>query len=187
MKKSILLVVTLLIVTTGFGQTKFFTKNGKVYFSATSSMENIEATNEKATSILDITTGSLDFAILMKAFNFDRALMQEHFNENYVESDKYPKSTFKGNIVDMASLNFQKDGTYPFKVKGMLTLHGVSKDIETTGTLIVKDGQLDSGSSIFKILLADYNILIPSVVKDKISKEVHITINVNYLPYKGTN
>lgn len=187
MKKIILPIAFLFIALSGSAQ-KVFTKSGKVYFNASGPLETIDATNEKATCVLDVATGSLDVAILMKAFTFTRSLMQEHFNENYVESDKFPKATFKGTISDIASVNLKKDGEYPVKIKGDMTMHGVTKPLETTGSLTVKDGQISSGKSNFKLLLTDYNIEIPSVVKDKISKDVKITVDVNYQPFKsGTN
>ena len=167
-------------------QTRYFTKNGKVSFSATSAMEKIEATNEKATSMLDVSTGAIEFAILLKAFNFEKALMQEHFNENYVESDKFPKSTFKGNVINIKSVDLKKDGIYPVKVKGILTLHGESKDVTADGTLTVKDGKITEGNSKFKILLEDYKIEIPSLVKDKISKDVQISLELIYELYKAS-
>lgn len=185
--KNLFLSAALMISLSSFGQTKMFTKNGKVSFNASSPLEKIEAVNDKATSVVDATTGSLDFAVLMKAFIFERALMQEHFNENYVESDKYPKATFKGKIADLSAINLSKDGNYPVNVKGAMTLHGVTKDIETTGTMTVKGGSISAAKSKFKILLSDYNISIPSVVKDKISNNVEIDVDVNYQPFKSTN
>jgi polyisoprenoid-binding protein YceI len=119
----------------------------------------------------------------VKAFQFEKALMQEHFNENYMESSKYPKATFKGDILNFKEFNFSKDGTYPAKVKGTMTIHGVSKPMETTAQFTVKKGAI-SGASEFKILVADYGIKIPSLVKDKIAKEVKIDIKADYQPLK---
>jgi polyisoprenoid-binding protein YceI len=115
----------------------------------------------------------------MKAFEFEKALMMEHFHENYAESDKYPKSVFKGFITNITSVNFTKDGKYSVQYKGNLTLHGVTKEITGNGTLEVKGGKIVS-SSTFMILLADYKIEIPSLVKDKISNEVKIVVNAAY-------
>ncbi len=186
MRKLFLSILLLVTVFTVNGQNQFFTKSGKIYFNATSSMETIEATNEKAVSKLDVTTGTIEFALLMKAFSFEKALMQEHFNENYVESDQFPKAAFKGTITDIKTVDLQKNGTYPVKVKGMLTLHGETKEVMTDGTLTVKDGNITSAKSQFKILLEDYKIIIPSVVKEKISKDVLIKVDLNYEPYKSS-
>lgn len=177
-------ILLLFNVFTSSGQTKFFTKNGKIFFSASSSIEKIEATNEKATSVIDISNGAIEFAVLMRAFIFEKDLMQEHFNENYIESDKYPKAVFKGNVIDMKSVDLNRNGTYPVKVKGMFTLHGETNEILVDGSLTVLNGNITAGKSQFKILLQNYKIEIPSVVKDKISKEVQINVELNYQPYK---
>ena len=180
---SILLSISVFIIN---GQTRYFTKKGKIFFSATSSIEKIEAINEKATSIIDATTGAIEFAVLMKAFHFEKALMQEHFNENYAESDKYPKAVFKGSVINIKSVDMNKNGTYPVQVKGMLTFHSETKEVLADGTLTIKDGNITDGKSQFKILLEDYKIEIPSLVKDKISKEVEIKIDLNYELFKAS-
>src|SRR5215213_5098950 len=95
MKKTILLLAAVAISFFAPAQTKYFTKNGRIFFNASSPLEKIEAINDKATSVIDLSTGQIEFGVLLKAFLFERALMQEHFNENYVESDKFPKAVFK--------------------------------------------------------------------------------------------
>jgi hypothetical protein len=181
----ITLIISLVISISAFGQSKYYTRNGKIIFDATSksSPEKIEAVNDKATSMLDASTGQLEFAVLMKAFMFEKALMEEHFNENYVESDKFPKAIFKGVIKNIGEVTLAKDGSYTTKIEGKLTIHGITKDVETTGTITVKGNSI-TGKSEFKILLADYGIEIPSLVKDKVGKEASITVNVNYEPLK---
>src|SRR5205823_7354571 len=109
-------------------QDKFFTKSGKIAFFSSASLEDIEAHNKTSSVLLDSKTGIIQFSVLMKSFEFEKALMQEHFNSDYVESDKYPKAEFKGTITNNASINYNKDGTYPAKIKGLLTLHGISKN-----------------------------------------------------------
>jgi len=140
-------------------------------------MEDIKAENKKATFVLDAKSGAVELAVLLKAFEFDRALMQEHFNENYVESDKYPKSTYKGKIADFGNVDLTRDGTYPIKIAGQLTIHGETKDVPAKGTLTVSGGKV-SGKASFKITLSDFDIEIPSIVKDKISKTVNINVAV---------
>ncbi len=186
MKKIIFLLTILFSTSLAFSQTRVFTKTGNIKFDATSpsSPETITAANDNASSVIDLGTGAIQFAVLMKAFLFEKALMQEHFNENYVESDKFPKSDFKGEIVNMKEVNLEKDGVYPVKVKGKFTLHGVTKDIETEGTVTVKDKSIVGAKSEFKVILADYKIAVPSVVKDKLNKEAIISININYEPLK---
>lgn len=163
----------------------YFTKNGKVRFDATapSSPEKIEGTTKTATSVLDTKTGQLQFSILMKSFSFERALMEEHFNENYVESDKYPKAEFKGNIVDNTAVNYLNDGVYSVKVKGKLSIHGVSRDVETPGQLIVKAGKIQATAS-FSVQLSDYKISIPGLVADKLAKQSEIQIDCTLEPLK---
>ena len=167
-------------------QEKFYTKTGKIFFKCTkaSSPEKIEGTNKSTTCVIDTKTGNIQFAVLMKGFEFDRALMQEHFNENYVESDKFPKSEFKGQIVNNSEINYTKDGSYPAKVKGTLQIHGETKTVETIGTVSIKGGKPVINAS-FQVLLSDYKISIPSLVSDKISNTVDITIDGILDPLKG--
>ena len=188
MKKILFSLVFVVVSIASQAQTKFFTKNGKIIFDATSasSPEKITATNEKATSILEVSTGALEFAILMKAFNFEKALMQEHFNENYVESDEFPKAVFKGAVLNMTTVDLKKDGDYKVNIKGMLTLHGETKEVTASGTLTVKDNAITNGKSKFNIPLADFKIEIPSLVKDKVAKDAQIIVEVNYQPFKAS-
>lgn len=185
MKKQIVFFVALFAgFTNVVAQDKFFTKNGQIEFYSKAPLESIEAKNKSVTCVLDTKTGNLQFSVLMKGFEFEKALMQEHFNENYVESHKFPKAEFKGQVVNNTEIDYAKDGSYPVKVKGKMTLHGQTRDVETTGTIVVKDGKLDTGAS-FHIELADYNVVIPSVVKDNISKTVKITVDCKLEPLKS--
>ncbi len=166
-------------------QDKYFTKTGKISFDATTSKspENIDGVNKTAICVLDTKTGNLQFSVLMKGFEFERALMQEHFNENYVESNKFPKSEFKGTITNNASVNYAKDGTYPVKVKGSITIHGVTKEIVTDGKIIVKAGKINAVAD-FSVALADYNIAVPSLVADKLAKTASIKVDCVLEPLK---
>lgn len=179
--KKVILILTGMIFTafTVQAQSKYFTREGKVSFVSKAPMENIESMNRKATSVLDIETGQIEFSILMKAFEFEKALMQEHFNENYVESNKYPKAVFKGTITNNKDVMYTKDGEYSVVVSGKMTLHGETKDQTAKGTIMVKGGKI-SGHSEFELALADYKIAIPSVVKDKVSEIIKITVDVDY-------
>lgn len=163
-------------------QDKYFTKDGKIFFHSDAKLEKIEAVNNKVSSVLEIATGKMEFSVLMKGFAFEKALMQEHFNENYVESDKFPKTVFKGAIADLKSVNFAKDGSYNVTVSGQMTMHGVTKPVSAAGTVEVKGGTIVAKSK-FKLPLADYGITIPSVVADNISKEVEISVNMDYKPF----
>ena len=165
-------------------QDKYFTKAGTVTFFSKAPLEDIEAHHKAVTCVLDTKTGNLQFAILMKGFEFEKALMQEHFNENYVESHKYPKAEFRGQVINNKDVNYSKDGAYEVNVKGKLTIHGVTKDAEAIGKVVVKDGK-PLATSTFNILLSDYKIEIPRIVKDNISNTVKIDVTCSLEPLKG--
>src|SRR5689334_5658922 len=154
-------------------QGKFYTKSGKISFFSSTPLEDIAATNKSVVSLLDSKTGDLQFAALMKGFEFKKALMQEHFNTSYVESSKFPKSEFKGQVANNSEINYTTNGSYPAKVKGKLTIHGVTKDIETSGTITVKDGKVTLGS-VFNILVADYNIQVEKLHRDNVAKSIKV-------------
>ena len=109
--------------------------------------------------------------------------MQEHFNENYMESDKVPKSTFKGTITNISKVNFQADGSYLVTVKGTIEIHGIKKEVETTGLFKVS-GESIVSTAEFTVTLEDFKIDIPSLVKDKISKTATIKVNSIYAVLK---
>lgn len=183
LKKCILFGLFGLFAISALPAQKYFTREGKVSFLSDAKVEKIEAVNKTATSVYDAATGKMEFAVLVKAFQFEKALMQEHFNENYMESDKFPKASFKGAIGDFKSINLAKDGVYPVKVKGQLTIHGVTKDVETEGKFTVKGGVVSAVSS-FTVAVADYGIEIPSLVRDNIAKTVQIDVAVGYQELK---
>ncbi len=183
MKVSLVILMTLLSLAT-LAQDRYFTKTGKIDFFSKASLEDIEAKNKTVTAVLDSKTGAVQFAVQMKGFEFEKKLMQQHFNENYVESDKYPRSEFKGAVTNNSAINYSKDGTYPATVKGKMTIHGVTKDVETTGKVKVSGGKVEI-ESVFNILLSDYKISIPAVVNDKISNSIKITVDCQLEPLKG--
>jgi hypothetical protein len=155
---------------------RYFTKSGSIYFNASGEAEVIEATNKTVTCVMDSKTGALQFAVMMKGFLFEKALMEERFNENYVEGSKFPKAEFKGEITNNSTISYTKDGVYPAKVKGKLTLHGITKEIEAEGTVTIKEGKPQLASE-FKILLNDYAVEIPGLVKDKVSNNARIKVD----------
>lgn len=180
MKKSILAIILIFVLQTSFGQLRYFTKNGNVSFQAGTALEDIDGANKSTTSVFDAITGQLEFALLVKGFEFKSALMMEHFNENYLESNKYPKSVFKGKIVNIDKVNFKKTGEYPVTVKGTLEIHGVAKEIETSGIFKVLNDETVTSTAAFNVTLEDYKIAIPGLVKDKISKTAKITVYCSY-------
>ena len=178
MKVRILLVAMLAMFQVTQGQ-KFISKNGHVWFFSHTPMEDIEGQNRQAVSILDPATGELVINLLVKSFEFKVALMQEHFNENYMESDKYPKSAFKGKITNLDKIDFKKDGVYQVEVAGDLTIHNVTKPVTTKGTIEVK-GSAITAKAKFVVIPRDYDIAIPSVVENKIAKEIEVNIDATY-------
>lgn len=155
---------------------KYFTRDGKVRFASKASMEKIEAVNKSATAVLDAATGKMEWKVLIKGFLFEKALMQEHFNENYLESSKYPNATFKGEITNLSEVNLSKDGTYTAKVKGKLTMHGVERDVETTGTIKVAGGAITLHSD-FVVKCSDYNVKIEAAKVTNISNEINVSVD----------
>ncbi len=179
MKKTIILALIMSVGTMAFSQ-KYFTKAGKIHFSSDTPMEKIEATNNSATSVIDAALGNMEFAVLVKGFLFDKALMQEHFNENYMESTKFPKATFKGKFDNFASVNLKKDGVYDVQISGNLTMHGVSQAVASKGKVTVKGGAISNGTCSFSVKCEDYQIAIPGAVKEKIAKNIVIDVNADY-------
>ena len=179
--KKLFILTAVCIFTITLSAQKYITKNGFISFYGHTPFEDIKADNNQVASILDISNGELVFQILMKSFHFERSLMEEHFNENYVESEKFPKSQFKGKITNLSDVNFSKQGIYNVNIEGDLTIHGVTKKISEKGTFeIVNDGI--SAKSKFNLRPEDFNITIPSVVRDKIAREMEVTVNMKYLP-----
>jgi polyisoprenoid-binding protein YceI len=163
-------------------QGKFFTRNGHIDFFSSTSVEDIKAYNNKVTCVLDAETGAIEFAVLMVAFEFKKALMEEHFNENYVESEKYPKSKFKGHIVNINEINFSKNGSFSALVEGELTIHGETQEVSSKGTIEIIDDDVKLYSE-FHVSPEDYNIEIPGVVREKIAKELLITVDILLVPF----
>ena len=165
-------------------QDKFYTKNGNITFYSKAPLEDIEANNKSAVCVLDTKTGSLQFNVLIKGFEFENEEMQAHFNDDYMESSKYPKGEFKGQIVNNSTINYTKPNSYPVKITGQLTIHGVTRPIQSAGTIKVAGDGLSATSS-FAIQVADYNIKIPALVKDKVAKTVTITVDSKLIALKG--
>lgn len=161
---------------------KYITKNANIRFYSDAPAEKIEAINNQVNCALDASTGDLVFKVLMQSFQFEKALMQEHFNENYVESPKFPNATFMGKIEGINTIDFSKNGKYEVVVNGNLTMHGVTKPVSEKGTLEVVNGKVNANSK-FIIAIADYDIKVPSAVVGKISEKVEITVNAGMEKY----
>ncbi len=173
--KSVFIMSGLLALSMQISAQKFFTKEGTIKFYSEAKLEKIQAQNNKATCVLDASNGAMEWSVLINAFIFESAFMQEHFNETYMESPKYPKASFKGQIDNFASLNLKKDGSIAVKVTGELTMHGVTKKVTVDGRLNVAGGAIAVDSK-FYIKPADYNINIPGDKKDSISGNIEVTV-----------
>ena len=178
MKTSLLLIALFFLIQAAEAQ-KYISRDGHIWFFSHTPLEDIEAHNQQVAGILDISAGSLQFSLLVKSFEFKRALMQEHFNENYVESDKFPKADFTGKITRPDKASLTKDGTYPAEVTGDLTLHGVARNLTVTGTFTVKGGKITAVSG-FVLKPEDYDIEIPAVVRDKIASEIEVNVDITF-------
>jgi len=159
----------------------YFTRTGYVSFYSHTDIEDIKADNKQVSVVLDSATGNLDFGILINAFQFDKAKMQEHFNESYMESSKFPKSTFKGKITNLSTVKFNTPGVYQVNVSGKLTMHGVVRDKNVTGTLEIKGTQAILKSQ-FDVAPEEYDIKIPAGVRDKIAKTIKVTVDCTLNP-----
>lgn len=154
---------------------------GKVSFFSETPLENIDATTQSATSVITTSTNTIQFTVPMRTFKFKKSLMEEHFNEKYVESEKYPKSAFKGKINE--SINWTRDTVADITATGELTLHGVTKTITEKGKLTIRNGII-SIDVTFNITLKDYNIEIPKVVTQSVAEVVKVSGAFTYKPYE---
>ena len=179
MKELAFTFIITLIALSNIQAQKFYTKTGEVSFFSKTAIEDIQAVSNSAATVYDSESGKLQWSILIKSFEFQKALMQEHFNENYMESSKFPKAIFKGEVKDFQSLSLDQNGTYLMEVRGNLTIHGETNEIITKATFNVVDGTI-TGTSTVSVLLSDYKIEVPAVVRDNIAKEIKITINAEY-------
>ncbi len=182
MKNGIILTVLFLLVFNGKGSAqKYFTKSAHVAFYSDTPIEKIEAHNTTSNCVFDLATGRIEFSTLIKGFQFEKALMQEHFNENYMESNAFPKATFKGQIENYRKIDPTKNGKHVVLVSGDMNMHGVSKKVSAQAVIEVKDGTIQS-SSTFQIAVADYKVAIPSLVKDQIAKSIKVTVDAVLKP-----
>lgn len=175
MKKTALLILFILAGNTLFSQ-KLMTRTGQIKFEASApTFEPVAAVNKSASAILDKSNGEFAVLVLVKAFKFKVPLMEEHFNENYMESSVYPKATFKGKIINFDASNISVSKKYD--VEGDLTIHGVTKKIKTKISVTPKDGKLNLTNN-FTVKAQDYNIKIPSIVKSKVSEDISISLDL---------
>lgn len=179
MKKKTFLF-TFLIISQIICAQKYFTRTGTTNFKASvATFEAIEATNKSTTVILKTDTGDIAAQLFIAAFTFKVALMQEHFNENYMDSDKFPKATFRGRLKGFSIDTLKKE--YP--LVGTLTIRGVKKEIETTARLMISEGTIYITSN-FTVKPQDFDIKIPSIVRKKIAASININLNYELVEKK---
>lgn len=178
--KQILSLLIALLPFSKMNAQDYLTRNGNVSFYSHTDLEDIKALNTEAVSTLNSATGDVEFRIAIKSFHFSKAAMEEHFNdENYMNSEKFPKGSFKGKITDIAAVNFSKSGTYNVTVEGSLTIKDVTKNVSVPGVITVKDGKV-TAQATFKLKRKDYNVMGQSFAQSKISDEIEITVNCQY-------
>jgi hypothetical protein len=155
---------------------KYKSETGSISFFSEAAVEDIAAINEKASSLFNSATGEIAFLVTIPDFEFVKSLMQEHFNEKYMESDQFPKASFKGRITgyDMSS-----DGAQSVNAIGVLTIHGQSKELTTSGKFEIHDGEIKM-TSAFVVKLADYNIKIPKLLWRNIAEQVEVKTVFTY-------
>lgn len=158
-------------------QKVMISKSSDISFFSKTPLRDIEADNKATTSLINLDTKDIAIKIPVKSFVFPNKLMQEHFNENYLETEKYPFSSFRGKINE--SLDLEKDGKYNVTATGKITLHGVEKSQTFKGTATIKEKKITL-DSIFEVSLADYNIDIPKIVFEEIAEKVKVTFKINY-------
>ena len=174
--KTKLLSLFIIIGLNGFAQTKMITKTGKITFEASvPAFEEVKAKNESVTCVLNSSTGEIASLALIKGFRFKVALMEEHFNENYMESDTYSKATFKGKI-DNFDVSKLTTTAKEYSIKGKMEMHGKSKDITITASIKKLGDGIDIYSN-FNLNTDDFGIEIPSVVSKKLSKKVAVKLS----------
>jgi len=156
-------------------------KEGSVFFYSKAPVENIEASTNNVQAILNTSTKEVAFIVPIRSFQFPKDLMKEHFNEKYMESDKFPNAAFSGKVKE--EIDWKKDGTYPASVTGTMKMHGVKKDKIYTGTVTVRGDQI-SLESFFTVALKEFEITIPKLLFQNIADTITVKMNVNFQPYK---
>jgi len=181
MKNAIVIIIGLLMASQLNAQ-KYFTRTGMTQFKASEkAYEPVEANNNSTTAILNTKTGQVAAQVFIAAFQFDNALMQEHFNENYMDSHQYPKATFKGILEDFSKNKLTSDSS--FDLDGTLTIKGIEKEIHTKVYLKEENNRLYITSN-FSVKPEDFDIKIPSIVRDKIAQQIQISIAYEFIEKK---
>ena len=180
MKKIISVCSLIFFSTATVCSQNYITRNSNISIYSHTPLEDVKAQNNEAVSVLNATTGDLEFKVAVKSFHFVKTAMESHFNDDdYMASDKYPKAGFKGKITNISAVNFSKDGSYNVTASGDLTVRDVTKPVTATGTVTVSNGKV-TVASVFTIKRKEYNVIGESFVQNKISEDIQITVNCQY-------
>jgi len=182
MKRMILMLGLCLSFMAATAQNIYVSKTTAITFFSSTPMEDIEGKSTTASSVIDVKSRNIVFRVANTSFQFKKKLMQEHFNENYIESDKYPFSIFRGKITDDVDLS--KDGSYTVNVEGTLDIHGVTKAYQSKATIVVAKGVITARTTI-RVKIEDHQIKVPSIVFKNIAEFVDVRISATYQPKKS--
>ena len=180
--KFLLLIVLSCFITTTYAQ-KYITKTGTIQIFSETPLFTIDGVNKKVASILNTDNGEIVASTLVRSFKFEEALVEEHFNENYIESHKFSKAVFKGKIANYKKADFAKDGNYNVTIKGKLTIHGQTRDITEKAKVKIRNGNI-AATAEFDVSLKEYKIKVEKAYKNAIKDAVLLKIKFNYKPYK---
>jgi polyisoprenoid-binding protein YceI len=176
--KKLNLSLVLLVTCTLVNAQKYVIEKSFISFFSHASIEDITAENKKASGLFNTATGDIVFSIPISEFKFAKSLMQEHFNEKYMESDKYPKSTFQGKVE---GFNPSAEGLQQLKAVGKLTIHGQTQEVAIPGTLEKIKDKLQMKAK-FIVKLVDYKIEIPQLLWQNIAEQVEVTVDFTFKP-----
>lgn len=181
MKKILLATLSLVLMSSLINAQTYKTRDGYIYFNPNKdqSHKDYESASKEATAVLKVETGDVALLVPMKTFHFNNALLEEHFNENYLHTNKFPNASYKGKLIGFNKNQLVKDGVYNLTSEGQVTLHGVTKNFKSPVKLEVK-GKTATYYCVFKIKAEDYNIDIPGLVKPKLSEETPLTATINF-------
>ena len=171
-----ILIIFFSLLSFSFAKEKYITREGIISFFSSTPLEDIKAINKQVSCVVDKSTGEFAFQLPIKGFTFKNALMQEHFNESYLESDIYPKSVFKGKILDWDTIQLSENSTNVF-IEGELTIHGVKQRIKEPGKIWFNSNKI-FGESNFNVELVDYNVKVPKVVRSNIAEVINVNVSV---------
>jgi len=183
--KNILLIITVIIsgIFTQIHAQKYITKTGKIEIFSETPLFVIDGVNKKVASILNASNGNIVASTLIRSFRFEEALVEEHFNENYLEPHKFPKAIFKGKITNIDEVDLKKDGTYDISITGKLTIHGQTRNVTEPGKIVVKNGKI-TATTQFEVSLKEYHVEIEKAYTKAIKDEILLKIHFDYKFYK---